>query len=110
MGKTAAKTNAVPAPQGVDSMPPPTTSFRFNKKHKAPAALAGLKLGDKVTVHLRGKVRRVSQDTGYPPENGPEHSLEVEHEGVDIEQHGPKNLKEARRMAMSRAEAHDRRS
>ncbi len=82
--------------------PSPSVSFNFNEQLKAPANFKELNIAEKVKLIVTGRVKSISQGKNY--DNKTYQDLSVEIDSVDLEIGGPKNLKEAYRVAQSKAE------
>lgn len=95
----SAKTEKVP--QAAPEMPPPSVSFYFDKRLKAPAKFLSLSLGEKVVVQVSGKVIRLSSSQRMEGES--EATLEIQMDRVEIVKGGIQTMKEAHGAAMSKA-------
>ena len=95
------KGETMAAPPSKHVEPPPSVSFNFNKRLKAPAEFKDMTIGGDVTVHVKGKVKSMSQGKNY--DNEPYQDFTGEIENVSIAARGPKNLSEARSAAMKKA-------
>lgn len=83
--------------------PPPSVSFNFTEKFKAPGNFKDLNIAESVKVLIHGKVKSISQGKNYDGKNYQDFSVEMEK--VEIAEIGtPKNLSEARSAAQKKAE------
>lgn len=79
---------------------PPSVSFNFTEKFKAPANFKDLNISEPIKVLIHGKVKSISQGKNYDGKNYQDFSVEMDK--VEISCGGPKSIAEAKIMARER--------
>lgn len=83
-------------------MSPPSVSFYFDKRLKAPANFESLTLNDKLVVQVSGEVIRLSSNERI--EGDSDQILEIRMDKVEIIKGGIRTMKQAHQGAMAKAE------
>jgi len=79
---------------------PPSVSFNFTEKFKAPENFNDLKIAEPVRVVLHGKVKSISQGKNYDGKKYQDFTLEMEK--VELSLSKPKTIAEAKAIARER--------
>jgi len=79
---------------------PPSVSFNFTEKFKAPANFKDLNIAESVKVIIHGKTKSISQGKNYDGKNYQDFSVEMDR--VEISIAGPKSIAEAKTIARER--------
>lgn len=88
----------IEAPKSVEM--PPSVSFNFTEKFKAPENFKDLNIAEAVKVIIHGKVKSISQGKNYDGKNYQDFSVEMDR--VEINTGGPKSIAEAKTIARDR--------
>jgi hypothetical protein len=79
---------------------PPSVSFNFTEKFKAPSNFKDLNIAEGVKVIIHGKVKSIEQGKNYDGKNYQNFSVEMDR--VEISTGGPKSIAEAKTIARER--------
>jgi len=79
---------------------PPSVSFNFTEKFKAPANFKDLNITEGVKVIIYGKVKSIEQGKNYDGKNYQNFSVEMDR--VEISLGSPRSISEAKTVARER--------
>lgn len=88
----------IEAPTQVEQ--PPSVSFNFTEKFKAPSNFKDLNLNDPVRVIVHGNIKSLAQGKNYDGKTFQDFSIEMDR--VEVNQSSPKTIAEAKTIARER--------